>query len=254
VTCDELQTLLPAYADGELDLVRHLEVEQHLQGCDRCARDREKLELLQATLRDPSFRFEPPPGLRGRVEASLRDQDQATRRRRRWLRLAVAASAAAAAVLAWGLFGPWSSRARDDRFAQEVVASHVRSLMVNHITDVTSSDRHEVKPWFREKAKLDFSLPVCDLRDHGFPLKGGRVDYFANRRVAALVYERRKHFINLLVWPDAAATEGEPEPLTRQGYQLFHWSQGGLTFWAVSDLNSAELRTFVELIRQQDAH
>ena len=113
-----------------------------------------------------------------------------------------------------------------------------------------SSDQHTVKPWF--DGKLDFSPTVHDLTDQGFPLIGGRLDYLDSRPVAALVYQRRKHSINLFIWP---STQENPEPTprssTRQSYHLIHWTQAGMTYWAVSNLNVAELEDFVRLLRER---
>jgi anti-sigma factor RsiW len=123
----------------------------------------------------------------------------------------------------------------------ELVASHVRSLQVAHLVDVETSDQHVVKPWFN--GKLDFSPPVVELKDQGFPLVGGRLDYMNGRTVAAIVYRRGRHVINLFVWPDTAI--GGPETVNAgQGYGLRHWRAGGLTFWAVSDVNPADLTQF----------
>jgi anti-sigma factor RsiW len=123
--------------------------------------------------------------------------------------------------------------------------------MASHMTDVSSSDKHTVKPWFN--GKLDFSPSVTDLTDQGFPLVGGRLDYLANRPVAALVYQRRGHFINLFIWPIAPAPDTDQKTSPRQGYHLVHWTKSEMTYWAVSDLNQRELEEFVQRIRSQAA-
>src|SRR5260370_23567913 len=119
--------------------------------------------------------------------------------------------------------------------------------MANHLTDVASSDQHTVKPWL--DAKLDCAPAVVDLSAEGFPLVGGRLDYLEHRPVAALVYSRRKHAINLFIWPSESTTGGAMQTATTQGYQMAHWNEGGIAYWAISDLNSSELRQFVELVR-----
>src|SRR5205814_5558939 len=123
-------------------------------------------------------------------------------------------------ILSWSLVRIFSVPSQNDLLAQDAVSSHIRSLMANHLVDVVSSDQHTVKPWF--DGKLDFSPPVVDLAGQGFPLVGGRLDYLDNRTVAALVYQRRKHFINLFVWPVTSEANSMPKAISRQGYHLFH--------------------------------
>ena len=162
--------------------------------------------------------------------------------------LAVAASVALIVATGWGLSRVLLVRSDDAFLTQELVAGHVRSQMLpSHRFDVASSDAHTVKPWF--EGKLDFSPPVKDLAEQGFPLAGGRLDYLHNRQVAALVYQRRKHSINLFIWPSSPADEVPPKQATRQGFHTFQWTSSGMVFAAVSDLNESELQEFVRLIQ-----
>ena len=131
----------------------------------------------------------------------------------------------------------------------EVLASHVRSLMPGHLSDVLSSDQHTVKPWFA--GKLDFSPPVVDLKDQGFPLVGGRLDYVENRPIAALAYLSGQHVINLFVWPSMASADTGEAFVGRQGYNALSWTRDHTNFWAVSDLNATELRRFVQLVQDR---
>ena len=177
-----------------------------------------------------------PAHLRARILASL-PQEPAGRRWKHW-GLASGLAAAFVLLLAAGFFilmpGP------DQRLADEIVAAHVRSLMVGHAFDVASSDSHTVKPWFA--GKLDFSPPVFDLTAQGFALVGGRLDYIDRRPAAALVYRHRQHLINLFLLP--ATRNARPRTLEQQGFHLAAWEKAGMTWWAISDLNATELAQF----------
>jgi anti-sigma factor RsiW len=161
------------------------------------------------------------------------------------------ATAAGIVVMAGVLLAQALAWRDDRRIADQVVASHVRSLQVEHLTDKPSSDRHEVKPWFRDK--LDYSPPVPDLTRQGFTLTGGRLDYLDERPVASLVYHRRKHAINVFVWPAKGAAERPARTMSRQGYHLISWERGGMAYWVISDLNAQELAEFAEALRAAEA-
>jgi anti-sigma factor RsiW len=250
VHCQETQALLDGYVDGELDLVRSVEVEQHLQDCQACAHVYKNYQALRSAIKSGELYFSPPAHLQKRVRAAARQANHAATRTRvwPWRGLSAAASLAAVALLVWSLVPMLIGPSANDLLTRELIAGHVRSLMANHLTDVASSDQHTVKPWF--EGKLDFSPPVIDLTEQGFPLVGARLDYLANRPVAALVYQRQHHVINLFLWPSTHDAEQGEQMVTRQGYHLLHWAQSGLSYWAVSNLNLGELQAFVQRVRQ----
>ena len=248
MTCEEVRGLLSAYADGELDLVRAVEIERHLAECPACAADLERTRALSRALADPSLYYQPPVELAARVRASVR-RTAGSGRRFAW-RPVVAATAAAilVAVAAWAAVRGSSPPPADEQLARQVVASHVRSLLVDkHRVDVESSDQHQVKPWFI--GKVDVGPEVKDLSEQGFPLEGGRLDYIDGHQAAALVYRHNGHVINVFVWR-SDAKDHAPEYLARQGYHLIRWTDNGRSVWVVSDLNAQELREFAELLRR----
>jgi anti-sigma factor RsiW len=271
MSCRKMEALLPAYVDDELDLVHSMEVEQHLGECRACAsalreqravkqavaeyapyytapEELRKLVERQAAEHFGSVRLSPAPF--GSAHVSQANLSQVGRPGHsstwtglfswRWLALAAASVFAVAVILVAP--GPL----RHSRFGEQlpnaiesqVVASHVRSLLASHLIDVPSSDRHTVKPWFT--GKLDFAPDVPDLSGKGFTLAGGRLDYVNGRTVAALVYHRRQHTINLFTWPAQTADQAVKRS-TRDGFHVAHWSRGGMEWWAVSDLNADEL-------------
>uniref|UniRef100_Q02A37 Putative transmembrane anti-sigma factor n=1 Tax=Solibacter usitatus (strain Ellin6076) TaxID=234267 RepID=Q02A37_SOLUE len=229
MTCEEAHTYLSAHLDDELDVATSLEMERHLAACPNCRRAHAANLALRDAIRGADLYYEPPPHLAKKIRAAV-----APPSRFAWRWPAVAALAAAAALFAV----LWLRSNSEPRLVAEVVASHVRSLQAGHLVDVPSSDRHTVKPWFQ--GKLDFSPPVPDIPE----LVGGRLDYLNGRPVAALVYQRRRHQINVFVWPSPATA-----PLSlhsTNGYQVVHWSTAGMEWWAVSDMNGPELMDFAK--------
>jgi anti-sigma factor RsiW len=246
--------LLHGYLDGELDLVRSLDVERHLESCPACSDALARHRALSQAIGAGNLYFRSGQQLRQRVRAALRQGQPVSiawpgpaRRRRYFGRaLVMAAALVFVAILTWGILNLRFHPA-ENALAREVVSDHVRSLMAEHLYDVESTDAHTVKPWFH--GRVDFAPPVRDLAEQGFPLKGARLDYLDNRKVAALVYMRRKHIINVFTWPTDAATEPVAE-MQRDGFNILHWSRGGFAYWIISDLNLQDMRTFAELLQK----
>jgi anti-sigma factor RsiW len=250
VNCSDFRTFLHGYMDGELDLVRHVEMEDHLRTCGACSRIYQAQLAQRSALKSGELYFRAPAHLERQVRMAAQQAE-----RKSWLpRLRmpgwIGAAVAAAVVVALAMFvWPMLSRpSLTERISQDVVSAHVRSLMPGHLTDVLSSEQHTVKPWFA--GKVDFSPPVADLSAEGFPLVGGRLDYAGGREVVALVYRRGGHFINLFVWPSATAREFAEAGDARQGYNLLSWTHRQTNFWAISDLNATELRQFARLLQE----
>lgn len=242
---------LDLYLDGELAAVDAHELEAHLAQCAECARYRDGRLALRAAIKAKVPTFAAPDTLRQRVRASLRTAGPATRRfglAGWWRPLALAASLAAVAIGSWNLA---LQHAAGSALADDVLASHIRSLMPGHLTDVLSSDQHTVKPWFN--GRLDYSPPVHDFAGRGYPLLGGRLDYVDGRAVAALTYGRRQHLINVFLWPAARGPSAAPKIRDQQGYHLLHWATADYTYWVVSDLGLAELHDFAQLVQQADS-
>jgi len=252
--CQEARSLIHPFVDGELDIVRSLEIEAHLNDCRACTQAYNELRSLHSAISDTALRFEPPAALRNRVRSAVRNESEAANRSSHlsWRWMIPVGSFAVLVIVVVSLLALLNRPSTSDLVAQEIVSSHVRSLMEKHLTDVPSSDQHTVKPWF--DGRLDFSPPVKDLASAGFSLVGGRLDYIGNRPVAALVYQHRQHYINVFVWPSAGASDASGRALVRQGYNLINWTNSGMNYWATSDLNLAELQQFVQLLQNQDSN
>jgi len=252
LSCQTAQELIHAYVDGELDLARSLEVGQHIQECQVCASAYQNQAALRSAFKDSSLHYSAPAGLEKRIRSSLRREAKSEVGRRlfgwRWLPVGAMALILLLALVIWRA-APGLRPAGDDVLAQEMVSNHVRSLQLeSHRTDVISSDQHTVKPWF--DGKLDFAPPVKDFSSQGFPLIGGRLEYLNNRAVAALIYQRQKHYINLYIWPAEQSNATSEVGTKRQGYNLLHWTNSGMTYWAISDLNGVELHEFARLVQE----
>ena len=246
--CRDKRLLLHGLLDGELDAANSLKCEAHLRECAGCAAEFARLRALWTQLRTPGVSFQAPPSLRARIEAAatiararvgLPLKPLAPRtalRRQRGVSWGWAASVSAlAAALAFILFVHFPQTG----IADELVADHVRSLLAGHLVDVATSDQQVIRPWFT--GKVDFSPPVFELSQQGFPLVGGRLDYMPGRVVTAVVYRRGGHIINVFTWPAGSRPQAPTTTMRRDGYNVLGWSQSGLRFCAVSDATAAEL-------------
>ncbi len=306
MSCDRA-TQITAYIDGELDLSAVLDLERHVEGCAACARLLAAQTALHQAMGAADLRYAPAPdqlrrlrkalGAPGRAPRASDDISlasggrpvrpvfwQAHRLRavaalvlvagagwlvgRRWPEPVAPRSAAGGAAA-----NPARQESTADPVAEQIVASHVRSLLAGRAEDVASSDRHTVKPWFA--GRLDYSPPVVDLAAAGFPLLGGRLEYVAGRPVAALVYQAGHHLLSLFVWPSSGtppgngavdengavkapdesgavkAPGGGAEVSSQRGFQLQRWSQSGMTWWVVSDAAADRVESFVRRLRQE---
>ncbi len=252
--CTQSQSLLHGYLDQELDLASVMGIDQHLQSCAACKKIYDEQSTLRLAVRQHAAYHAAPAGLADCIRAQVdRTATSAPTKREKprwqWLQFGqwfqLGTAIAATAVVTWTAALQLNSPSQDDLISEQVIAGHARSVLTSHIADVATSDQHTVKPWL--SGRLDFSPPVTDLSAAGFPLIGGRLDYLDNRSVAALVYRHDQHLINLFVWPDSKLTRTKPtQSLSKQGYHILHWSDAGMTYWAISDLNEREMKTFAE--------
>jgi anti-sigma factor RsiW len=255
MNCDEIRPLIDALVDRELALETSLSVERHLSSCDACMTIYQNRAALQTATSTGSLYAHTPEELSSQIMMAIRQQAQQAEpeparsfltARGRMIAWSLAAALVIAAILTARTMYIGTAGPPADDLAQEVFTSDMRSLMaVDHGIDILSSNQHTVKPWFA--GKLDFSPPVRDYSADGFPLIGGRRDYLNGRTVAALVYRRRKHWINAYIWP--SSQDLPTTALSKNGYNIVHWSENGMNYWVVSDLNAPELNLFTQLLR-----
>ncbi|HEY7001801.1 MAG TPA: anti-sigma factor [Candidatus Udaeobacter sp.] len=244
---EQIRELIHPYVDGELDLLTARETEQHLRNCADCRGIENALRALRETVVNSQPAYRAPSRLRRNVRAALRREAKTTQKSfNPWLVFATGA-ASTLLILAAVLFQT-TRASRNETIVDEVIANHVRSLLATHLVDVASSDQHTVKPWF--DGKIDFAPDVRDLSNDGFPLIGGRLDYLDGKTAVALVYHRNKHPINVFIMPATANRDTSPSVVTRRGYNVLSWTHRDMRYWAVSDLNEAELRRFAEFLTQ----
>jgi anti-sigma factor RsiW len=245
--CERATVLLSGVIDSALGPIARFRMYRHVAGCNACASKLEELRAVQSAIRTKLPYHRAPPGLAARIGASL-PREVPPRIVRPWFRipaLSLAGTGLAGAMAAMALTVPVMGEHSDPTMG--VIDGHIRSLQAEHLTDVLTSDQHTVKPWL--SARLDVSPPVLELKDEGFPLVGGRQDYVDGHPAAAVVYWHAKHVINLFAWASPGKNEAFREE-TRQGFNVVTWRHGGITYYAVSDVEADQLAQFARLVAQ----
>lgn len=251
MTCELTQTVLHGYLDGELDAARAADFERHLISCAECVTALEAHEGLRSSLQRAGLYERAPVALRQKLQTQLgaptRSSVMPIRSQTSWRRLAIAAAFLLAVFIGWRVLPLLRAGHEENTLASAIVDAHLRSLQPGHLEDVQSTDQHTVKPWF--DGKLDFAPPVHDFANQAFPLQGGRLDVVRGRTVAVLIYARRKHLINVFIWP---TTEPDSEPLSgsQLGYHWMDWRKGGMEMCAVSDVATDDLTELQHLLAQ----
>ena len=244
--------LVHAYVDGELDPAHALELERQLARDPALAAERERIEALRQVIKDRLPPLPVPLALARRIDAAVgssRTPARAFSAPPSWRALAASVIVAAglASSATWFEMRPAPAEATADM----VVASHLRALMAPQPIDVVSSERHTVKPWFN--GRVTEAPRVVDLSQEGFPLVGGRVDVIGRTPVPTLVYGRRQHLISLMALPSSQSRIGMPSERTISGYHIVTWTEGGVTYWAVSDVAVSDLEAFAKAFREAPA-
>jgi anti-sigma factor RsiW len=251
MTPETARVLLHAFVDGELDAASTIELKAQINASPALRQELACLSALQSSVQTVASRFNAPPALAQRLFTALpaAQPERITAGVPSWWRaLAIGTSATAMALLLWNLSFTFVGRGNDSALLEEVVSAHVRSLMADHLTDLTSAERHSVKPWLSNR--LDFAPPVHDFSSEGFALLGGRLDYLGGKPAAAIVYRHRQHLINVFVWPSAESSDTPVRISNYRGYNSTSFNSGGMSYWAISDLNSDDLRKLATLLQQ----
>jgi len=251
MTPESARVLLHAYIDGELDPASTIELRAQIENSPALRQELAHLSALQNALQNRATRYNAPPRLADRVFAHLpvapTDETQAGVGSW-WRTVAIGSAVTTVALLFWS-FSMFLHHDPSVVAVEEVVSAHIRSLMADHLTDLTSVDRHAVKPWLSNR--LDFAPPVHELAEEGYSLVGARLDYLGGKPAAAIIYRHRQHIINVFVWPSAATDNKPLRASTHRGYNSATFEIGGMTYWTISDLNPVDLHRFAKLLQRE---
>lgn len=244
--CSKIQSFIDGYFDSELDLTKSLEIEEHIKNCENCSAILNNYKMLHNAFRDKSFYYNAPPSLKNKIASESDKQTNKpifkTKSIFNWRNTSFALTALL--IISVILIINLNNNSISGDISDQIVNSHLRSLASGSLTDVLSTDKHTVKPWFN--GKINFSPPVSDLSSKGFPLIGGRIDYLNLKPAAVLVYRYNKHIINLYIFLNDKSINVNREISSHSGYNIIHWVKDGMDYRAISDLNIEKLKIFNE--------
>lgn len=248
--CNICESQIESYIDSELTLSDKRDFDDHIGDCSHCSSKLKSAHAIQNLTQSASYK-NTPPALKLNIQNKLRDYTGEEEKKSNiinWFGI-ITGSALTGALATWVMLTFVLVSPMQMQVANEVVASHVRSLMVDHVIDIKTDDRHTVKPWFN--GKVDFSPTVKDLKDSGFELLGGRLDYLQEKNTSVVIYKRREHIINTFISKsENSSVTTFAGDMSFKGYNLIHWSSNGLDYWVVSDLNMTELKLFSKLSKK----
>jgi anti-sigma factor RsiW len=247
--CNESRILMHGDLDNELGPAEATALGEHLAACGACRRRYDRQRVLSAAVKKHAAeRFPVPEALHASILAALPAEKPAREVRRfSWPWFQFGAALAGAVVLTWSLTYFLLVPNQDEQFVDEAISGHLRSLLVAHLTDITSSDPTIVRDWF--KGKLDFAAPVKELSKQNFTLVGGRLDYMYDHEAAAVIYRRGSVVINLFIWPAEDARDTAPRWLSDEGFSLVLWTEAGINFCSIAKLDEKELAEFANVYR-----
>jgi len=235
--------LVHAYMDGELDLTAALGIEEKIAADPKLAAERDRIIALREAVQQNLPRDPIPPTLQRRIENTIGLRQETSHPTWRTLAASVALAVLVTSSSTWLFLDSNAPKTMEGA----IVAGHIRGLMASQPTDVASTERHTVKPWFN--GRVVEAPHVADLASDGFPLIGGRIDVVGSRPVPTLVYGRRKHIISLTAVPNAGRATSGPSVSVDSGYNIVHWVTNGISYWAVSDVSASDLDEFAKLFR-----
>lgn len=250
MNCKELEPLLSPYLDGELDATQRRSVDEHLKDCPACRQQLADYQSLSSMLEQPGLRYAASDTLKQRIRNKLKEAD-AQERRPAWPRWAAAAAIAVLVVSVGWHYLPHpgaGSEEEDDAMVDAAVDQQEHAAEAQHLTDIASADPAALSTWYQ--GKLPFQPKVPNLRPQGYELVGGRLDTVHGQPAAALTYKHDAELVTVFVCAAQKAEDLDLDTDEDDGYHIVYWTQGPLSFWVVSKLDPAALKSLAAGIQQ----